>query len=33
VDGEARVDEVTRMLGGKAASARAHAKTLLGETA
>ncbi len=31
VDGEARVDEVTRMLGGKAASARAHAKTLLGE--
>ncbi len=31
VDGEARVDEVTRMLGGKAASARAHAMTLLGE--
>ena len=31
VEGEARVDEVTRMLGGKAASARAHAKTLLAE--
>jgi DNA repair protein RecN (Recombination protein N) len=30
VDGEARVDEITRMLGGKAASARAHAMTLLG---
>jgi DNA repair protein RecN (Recombination protein N) len=31
VDGDARVDEITRMLGGKAASARAHAMTLLGE--
>ena len=30
VDGEARVEELTRMLGGKAASARAHARTLLG---
>lgn len=30
VEGDARVDEITRMLGGKAASARAHAKTLLG---
>jgi DNA repair protein RecN (Recombination protein N) len=29
VEGEARVDEITRMLGGKAASARAHARTLL----
>jgi DNA repair protein RecN (Recombination protein N) len=29
VEGEARIDEITRMLGGKAASARAHAKTLL----
>ena len=31
VEGEARVEELTRMLGGKAASARAHARTLLGE--
>lgn len=30
VEGEDRVDEITRMLGGKAASARAHARTLLG---
>jgi DNA repair protein RecN (Recombination protein N) len=30
VDGEDRVEEITRMLGGKAASARAHARTLLG---
>lgn len=30
VEGDARVDEITRMLGGKAASARAHARTLLG---
>ncbi len=29
VSGETRVDEITRMLGGKAASARAHAKSLL----
>ena len=31
VEGEARVEEVTRMLGGNAASARAHARTLLSE--
>ena len=30
VEGDERVDEITRMLGGKAASARAHAQTLLG---
>ena len=30
VEGDARVDELTRMLGGKASSARAHAETLLG---
>lgn len=30
VEGEDRVEEITRMLGGKAASARAHARTLLG---
>ncbi len=30
VEGETRVDEITRMLGGKAASATAHARTLLG---
>ncbi len=30
VTGEERVDEVTRMLGGRAASARAHAMALLG---
>jgi DNA repair protein RecN (Recombination protein N) len=30
VDGEDRVREITRMLGGKAASARAHAQSLLG---
>lgn len=29
VEGEARVSEITRMLGGKAASARAHAEALL----
>lgn len=29
VEGESRVDEITRMLGGKAASARVHAQTLL----
>ncbi len=29
VEGDARVAEITRMLGGKAASARAHAETLL----
>jgi len=29
VTGEARVEEVARMLGGKGESARAHAKTLL----
>jgi DNA repair protein RecN (Recombination protein N) len=29
VAGEARVDEISRMLGGKAASAKAHARTLL----
>jgi len=30
VEDEDRVEEITRMLGGKAASARAHARTLLG---
>jgi len=30
VDGADRVEEITRMLGGKAESARAHARTLLG---
>jgi DNA repair protein RecN (Recombination protein N) len=30
VEAEDRVEEITRMLGGKAASARAHARTLLG---
>ncbi|HWB07433.1 MAG TPA: DNA repair protein RecN [Verrucomicrobiales bacterium] len=29
VEGESRIDEITRMLGGKAASARVHAQTLL----
>lgn len=33
VDGAERVDEIARMLGGKAESARAHAKSLLAGTA
>jgi DNA repair protein RecN (Recombination protein N) len=31
VEGEARVDEIARMLGGKSASARSHAQSLLAE--
>ena len=31
VEGEERIEELARMLGGKGESARAHAKTLLGE--